>query len=84
MSESETATLLFHNRALVDKSLIEQLEVKNHQTALNFVFKNFKDDITEDWILKVHSMLMNGIRDSGSYRNHGVRLSDLLFQPQTI
>ncbi|MEK9166892.1 MAG: Fic family protein [Patescibacteria group bacterium] len=75
LSESETATLLFHNRALVDKSLIEQLEVKNHQTALNFVFKNFKDDITEDWILKVHSMLMNGIReDSGSYRNHGVRI----------
>jgi len=76
LTENETATLLFDNRTLSNKTLVEQLEAKNHQTALNTVFKDFKaKKITEEWILRLHAILMNGIRDdAGCYRSHGVRI----------
>ncbi len=77
LSESETAAILFDNTALPDKSLIEQLEAKNHQTALNYLFDYIakNDELTEKLVLKLHSILMNGIRDdAGVYRNHGVRI----------
>ena len=76
LTEDETASLLFDNRVLPNKTLVEQLEAKNHQTALKAVFKNLRTQkITEEWILKLHAMLLNGIReDAGCYRNHGVRI----------
>lgn len=78
LTESDTAAVIFDNAALPDKSLTEQLEAKNHQTALNYLFdfilKNKKID--ENLILKLHGILMNGIRpDAGSYRNHNVRIT---------
>ncbi len=78
LSEDETASVLFENKVLPSKTLIEQLEVKNHQTAfayfLNYI--NQEDSkIDENLILKLHSILMNSIRDdSGCYRNHAVRI----------
>ncbi|HAE36463.1 MAG: Fic [Candidatus Nomurabacteria bacterium GW2011_GWF2_35_66] len=77
LTEADTKAVIFDNVALQNKTLIEQLEAKNHQTALNYLFeyiaKNGK--INEDLILKLHSILMNGIRpDAGLYRNHGVRI----------
>lgn len=77
LTEPDTAAVLFDNVALSDKSLNEQLEAKNHQTALNYLFdyiiKNGK--INEALILKLHSILMNGIRsDAGLYRRHAVRI----------
>ena len=77
LSENETADIMFNNRALPNKSLIEQLEVKNHQAALQYLF-NFlrqKKTIDKNIILKLHAILMNGIRDdAGFFRNHSVRI----------
>ncbi len=41
LSEPDTAAILFDNAALSNKSLTEQLEAKNHQTALNYLFEHF-------------------------------------------
>ncbi len=78
LTEPDTAAILFDNAALPNKSLTEQLEAKNHQTALNYLFDYIvkKEKIDENLVLKLHSILMNGIRpDAGVYRNHGVRIT---------
>ncbi len=78
LTEPDTAAILFDNVALPNKSLTEQLEAKNHQTALNYVFDHIakKEKVDEDLVLKLHSMLMNGVRsDAGVYRSHGVRIT---------
>lgn len=78
LTESDTAAVIFDNVALPDKTLTEQLEAKNHQTALNYLFSHIvkNEKIDETLILKLHSILMNGIRpDAGSYRSHGVRIT---------
>lgn len=77
LTEPDTAAILFDNVALPDKSLTEQLEAKNHQTALNYLFDYIQkgENINEGFILKLHSILMNGVySDAGSYRRHGVRI----------
>lgn len=77
LSENETAAILFNNASLPNKSLTEQLEAKNHQTALEYLFNYLeeKKPINEKLILKLHSILMNAIRsDAGLYRNHGIRI----------
>ena len=77
MTEPDTAAILFDNAALPNKSLTEQLEAKNHQTALNYLFDYISKDekINEGLILKLHGILMNGVRpDAGSYRRHAVRI----------
>lgn len=78
LTESDTAAILFDNAALPNKSLTEQLEAKNHQTALNYLFNRIaqKEKINEGLVLKLHSILMNGVRpDAGVYRNHAVRIT---------
>lgn len=78
LSEPDTAAILFENAALPNKSLTEQLEAKNHQSALNYLFDYMAGDkkLNEDIILKLHSILMNSILDdAGIYRNHGVRIT---------
>jgi len=77
LSEAETASIIFENISIPHKTIIEQLEAKNHQTAtmhmFDFVSQNKKID--ENFILKIHGMLMNGIiSNAGSYRNHAVRI----------
>ena len=77
LTEPDTAAILFDNIALPNKSLNEQLEAKNHQAALNCLFDHIANNknIDENLILKLHSILMNGIRpDAGAYRNHAVRI----------
>lgn len=77
LTEPDTAAILFDNAALPNKSLTEQLEAKNHQTALNYLFDYISKDgkIDEDLILKLHGILMNGVRpDAGLYRRHAVRI----------
>lgn len=74
----DTAAILFDNVVLPDKSLVEQLEAKNHQTALMYLFEhiNQKKEIDEGFVLKLHGILMNSIRpDAGAYRRHGVRIT---------
>jgi len=78
LTEPDTAAILFDNAALPHKSLTEQLEAKNHQTALQYVFDHIakKKKIDEALILKLHSILMNGVHsDAGAYRTHGVRIT---------
>jgi len=78
LTEPDTAAILFDNVALPDKSLTEQLEAKNHQTALNYLFNHIakKEKIDESLVLKLHSILINGVRpDAGVYRGHGVRIT---------
>lgn len=78
LTEPDTAAILFDNAALPDKSLTEQLEAKNHQTALNYLFNHVakKEKIDESLVLKLHGILMNGIRsDAGFYRRHSVRIT---------
>lgn len=78
LTENETKAILFDNVALSGKSITEQLEAKNHQTALNYLFNypslpSFRID--EKFILKLHNTLMNGIRDdAGSFRRQAVRI----------
>lgn len=77
LSEGDTSAILFENAALPNKTLIEQLEAKNHHAALEYLFRHLanKKPLLEDFILKLHSILMNAIRsDAGTYRNHGVRI----------
>lgn len=77
LTEQETATVLFDNVVLPNKSMIEQLEVKNHQAAFSYLLSDLARSsvIDEALILKLHGMLMNGIReDAGSYRQHAVRI----------
>lgn len=77
LTEPDTAAVLFGNIALPNKSLTEQLEAKNHQTALLYLFEHIakKGKVDENLALKLHSILMNGIQsDAGTYRNHGVRI----------
>jgi Fic family protein len=77
LSEHETAAVLFQNAALPDKSLTEQLEAKNHQAALTFLFEHLrrKKPVDEALVLALHGILMNAIRpDAGAYRRHAVRI----------
>jgi len=78
LSENETAQILFENKNIKNKTLIEQLEAKNHQTALNFLFNYLQDKknkIDENLILKLHSILMNSIyQNAWFYRDHWVRI----------
>ncbi|MBU2579255.1 Fic family protein [Patescibacteria group bacterium] len=79
LTEKDTAAILFNNVALRDKSLTEQLEAKNHQTALNYLFAHIakKGNLNEQLVLKLHSILMNSLRaDAGVYRCHAVRILD--------
>lgn len=80
LSEPETAAIIFDNVALPDKSLAEQLEAKNHQAALEYLFNYLTKggNIDEALVLKLHGILMNGIRqDAGMYRNHSVRIAGI-------
>lgn len=75
LTKNETADILFRDISLPDKKLVEQLEAKNHQTALLYAFKMKPAKIDEKFILKLHSILMNGIRDdAGIYRRVQVRI----------
>ncbi|MEI6613754.1 MAG: Fic family protein [Chrysiogenales bacterium] len=77
LTEDETAGILFENVSPPNRSLTEQLEAKNHQSALRYLFAWAleKNELDEELVLKLHFILMNSIReDAGAYRNHGVRI----------
>ena len=77
LTEPETAAILFQNVALSNRTIVEQMEAKNHQAALDYLFRFCQESkfISQDFILRLHSILLNGIQqDAGQYRNHGVRI----------
>jgi len=54
------------------------MEVKNHQAAFKHLLQHLLNNrkISEELTLRIHSILMNGIRDdAGQYRNHAVRIA---------
>ncbi len=77
-TEPETQAVLFQNVTIPNRSLIEHLEVKNHQTALQYLFNHMDTgpgNIDETLVLSLHRTLMNSIRpDAGTYRQHSVRI----------
>jgi Fic family protein len=77
-TEPETEAVLFQNVTIPNRSLIEHLEVKNHQTALQYLLNHMEPgpgNIDEALVLSMHRMLMNSIRpDAGTYRQHSVRI----------
>jgi len=77
LSEDEMADIMFNDRSIPDKDIVEQLEVRNHQAALGYLFRHLEGGgrIDEALVLRLHGILMNGIRDdAGTYRRHGVRI----------
>ncbi len=68
---------LIINEGLVPKgkTLREINEAKNHIEAINFI-KNYKGDLNELFILKIHSIILNNIseRFAGKYRETTVRI----------
>jgi len=77
LTKEETANILFENLTLPNKDLKEHLEAKNHQLALKYLFDNinYKFKISEEFILKLHEILMRGIsEDAGRHRDHAVRI----------
>jgi len=77
LTKEETANILFENLTLPNKDLKEHLEAKNHQLALKYLFDNinYSFKINENFILKLHEILIRGIlEDAGRYRNHAVRI----------
>lgn len=79
MTLADTDAVLFRNQALSNRTLVEQLEAKNHQTTLWWLLDrmNAKEfTVDEGLILDLHTRLMNGvITNAGRYRNHGVRIA---------
>ncbi len=78
LTEPETAAILFEDAAIPNKSVIEHLEVKNHQAATQFLYRHLEEGagLDESFILRLHGILMNSIKeDAGSYRSHNVRIA---------
>lgn len=78
LSEADTASIIFDGITLSNKTLVEQMEAKNHQAALEFLLNHIKNkaSINEDFVLRIHGILMNSIiPDAGFYRRHGVRIT---------
>src|SRR3989338_8513750 len=65
LTQNETAAILFRNAALPNKNLVEQLEAKNHETALRYLFNYLttKKPINEMLILKIPNLIKELIRD---------------------
>lgn len=79
MTLADVNDVLFDNKVLTNRTAIEQLEAKNHQSALFWLLDRLvskeKFSIDEDLILNLHLRLMNGIvGDAGQYRKHTVRI----------
>ncbi len=72
LTKNETQAVLFDKATIAKKSLIEHLEAVNHAAILRNIFcGSIQTPITEDLILMMHHMLMQGIRDdAGSYAKY--------------
>ena len=68
------------NVALPNRTAREQIEARNHRTALNFLLKELKRQETNftwsaELIRALHLRMMNSlIENAGNYRLHGVRI----------
>jgi len=77
LSLGETARIIFKKETIPNKTLVEQLEARNHDRALRFVLAELKNGVpvSESLLCATHRILLSGIRDdAGRYRTHPVRI----------
>ena len=79
MTVADTEAVLLRGRTIQGRTLIEQLEVTNHQAALWWLLEQVSQStfqVTSDLICELHVRLMNGIMsDAGAFRKHAVRIA---------
>lgn len=71
----ETNLILNEGLSPEGKSITEINETQNHREAINFI-RNFKGDLSENFILKLHSIILKNIskRFAGNYRQTNVKI----------
>ena len=80
MTLADVGEVIFERKVLTNRTIIEQTEARNHQSALYWLIvqlANQGDDfhVTQNLILGLHLRLMNGIiGDAGQLRSHAVRI----------
>ncbi|QQR55443.1 Fic family protein [Candidatus Peregrinibacteria bacterium] len=81
----ETQLVLEDGVTIKGKSLREHFEAKNHERAIQFLMQLVKEKtkLTEDIILKLHALVLDGIEEdfAGRYRNGRVRITGANFVP---
>jgi len=85
LSLRETQMVLQDGITIKGKSLREHFEAKNHEKALDYLYKlsSKSYQINSGDILSIHSLILNSIEDdyAGRLRNSGVRISGANFVP---
>ncbi|HLT33631.1 MAG TPA: Fic family protein [Aquaticitalea sp.] len=85
LSLRETHMVLQEGITIKGKSLREHFEAKNHQRAINLLYKMVEshDTLSFQDILSLHGLVMNSIEEefAGRLRNGGVRISGANFVP---
>jgi len=81
----ETQMVLQEGITIKGKSLREHFEAKNHETALNFLYKLIDENhlLSSKDILSLHELVLRTIEDdfAGRLRNAGVRIAGANFLP---
>lgn len=81
----ETQMVLQEGITIKGKSLREHFEAKNHETALNFLYKLIEENhlLSSKDILSLHQLVLRSIEDdfAGRLRNSGVRIAGANFLP---
>ncbi len=82
LSLKETSLIINENMSPKGATLREIHEAKNHKEALDFL-KEYKGDLNERLILKIHSFILKNIANSsaGKYRRTEVRIRGTDFKP---
>ena len=73
LTRAETALVVEKGITVKGKSLVEHLEARNHAIALDYVkilVRKKREQLTEDDILKIHALILQGVDDpnAGRYR----------------
>jgi len=80
----ETRMVIEEGITIGGRSIKEHLEALNHPSAITFIEELASQgrDISEEDVLKLHGLVMNGIDSSaGRYREWGVKISGSTFSP---
>ena len=85
LSLRETHMVLQEGITIKGKSLREHFEAKNHERAINLLYKMVEnsDCLSIDEVLSLHGLILNSIEEefAGRLRNGGVRISGANFVP---
>lgn len=85
LSLNETHMVINEGFTIKGKSMREHLEVKNHQVALNYLYKLVQENyiLNDKDILKLHELVLHGIEEdfAGRLRTSGVRIAGANFIP---